>query len=450
MNGKPVPALTAITNVPRRLALCWRSDPAARVVVPAVCLCYDVMMVTRVVFAGPDAGPHAGMLLRQSWGLPVLIALCAISIGALLARLRHPFIAVCVTCVTYLCAALFQVQAYMALPVLFALYSCVVFCCMPYLIGGVCVNAAVLALGWLLPFRAPSDAWAMFLLPMAFLESVAIALGLCSRGIRERRGAIEEIERQRRHALELERQRDMERRRTDIAAELHDSVGHDLTAIIALTEGLEGVSGDPQIEEAIAMVNELARSGLADTRQAVRALQSCGEETAEDAGYGRMRTWNDVTPILQHARRSGFIVAHTETGRRPDDEAQADLCFAVTREAVTNAIRHGHDLHRIVVSWDHANGGTLTVTVRNDGSTRDDSTAGDGSEHADDGTGMGLHRLNHLITAAGGSLEAGPDDAGYTLKAVIPSMKPANGTDNGRDKSADGIKSATKTKEQQS
>lgn len=41
---------------------------------------------------------------------------------------------------------------------------------------------------------------------------------------------------------------------------------------------------------------------------------------------------------------------------------------------------------------------------------------------------MGLNRLNRLITAADGSFEAGPDDMGYALKAVIPAMRPAGGT----------------------
>lgn len=416
----------------------WRSNPVARMAAPAVCLCYDVMMLTRAVFVGPGTDPHAGMLLRQSWGLPLLVVLCAMSIGALLARLRHPFLAACAACDVYLCAALFDVQTYMALPVLFALYSCVAFCRVPYLVAGITVNVGALVLGWLLPFRSPLESWATFLLPMAFLGAMTVALGLCSRGIRERREAAEAIERQRRHAADIERQRDLERRRAGIAAELHDSVGHDLTAIIALTEGLEGVSGDPQIEEAIATVNELARSGLADTRQAVRALQAPDANPALDRGhptFSQLHAWDDITPILNHAKRLGSIVAQTETGRRPDDPQQADLCFTVTREAITNAIRHGRNLHRIVVSWDHAGNGSLTVTVRDDG-------AGGNPERHDDAndtdtatatrTGMGLDRLDKLVTAAGGSFEAGPDAMGYTLKAVIPSTRPGGETGGSR------------------
>ncbi|BAQ31224.1 sensor histidine kinase [Bifidobacterium scardovii] len=415
------------------LAKFWRSSSVARMAVPVLCLCYDVMMLTRIVFAGPGADPQAGVLTRQPWGLPLMVVLCLISVGALLVRLRRPFVAACVVCAAYLCAALFGMEAYMALPMLFALYSCTLLCVPSLLVVGITVNAAVLVSGALLHMRTSVEPWAI-LLPMAFLDASVIALGLCSRGIRERREAKAVIEDQRRRGVELERQRDEARRRTDIAAELHDSVGHDLTAIIALTEGLGGMSGDPQIDEAIATVNELARSGLADTRQAVCALQNPDASPVMDRGhstFSQLHTWNDVAPILSHAKQLGFIVAHTETGYRPDDPRQADLCFTVTREAVTNAIRHARNLRRIVISWDHADNGSLTVIVRDDGASGNPEQH-DGANDAATGTGMGLNRLGELVAAAGGSFEAGPDNMGYMLKAVMPSMQSGRGNGNGR------------------
>ena len=45
-----------------------------------------------------------------------------------------------------------------------------------------------------------------------------------------------------------------------MAAELHDSVGHDLTAIIALSEGLAGAAGDAELDDAIAAINALAHT----------------------------------------------------------------------------------------------------------------------------------------------------------------------------------------------
>lgn len=71
------------------------------------------------------------------------------------------------------------------------------------------------------------------------------------------------------------------------SAELHDSVGHDLTAIAALSEGIAGETGIEQLDRDIASINVLARSGLGDTRRTVRALAS-GEDVF---GQDYIDTW---------------------------------------------------------------------------------------------------------------------------------------------------------------
>ena len=78
-------------------------------------------------------------------------------------------------------------------------------------------------------------------------------------------------------------QRDAARHQARVAAELHDSVGHALTAIIALSEGMQGAGGSPQTDEAIDMMNALAREGLADTRRAVASLQTAPGPSPDDA-----------------------------------------------------------------------------------------------------------------------------------------------------------------------
>ena len=70
----------------------------------------------------------------------------------------------------------------------------------------------------------------------------------------------------------LAAQRDTARRQARVAGELHDSVGHALTAIIALSERLRDASDDAMVNEAVDMINSLAREGLADTRSAVASL----------------------------------------------------------------------------------------------------------------------------------------------------------------------------------
>ena len=97
-------------------------------------------------------------------------------------------------------------------------------------------------------------------------------------------------ERERFRALRAERDRAVSR--AGIAAELHDSVGHGLTAIIALSEELAG-GVDPEVDEALGGINEVARECLEQTRRAVRAL-------ADDAGQAYL--WLRAHPGGAHQR----------------------------------------------------------------------------------------------------------------------------------------------------
>ncbi|WEV66591.1 histidine kinase [Bifidobacterium sp. ESL0764] len=273
-----------------------------------------------------------------------------------------------------------------------------------------------------------------------------------------------------------------------MAAELHDSVGHDLTAIIALAEGLDGSGDSPEVNDAIAMVNDLARQGLADTRTAVKALQPDNQSEDRDAdqknshaskpdvageiekdipnrnaiitAQAGLHDWDDIEPILGHSRQIGIATALTETGRRPQDQRQADLVFTITRESITNTIRHGQGANRIVVSWDHDAQGGIAITVRDNGKSADGLGRSNVAENnlvvsngqkdktglADSGNnvgayrsgfkqadaislesiehsgGTGLTRLKTSVERVRGTFAAGPDADGWTVKAYIPSL----------------------------
>lgn len=220
-----------------------------------------------------------------------------------------------------------------------------------------------------------------------------------------------------RRAAELAFQRDAAIRRSRIAGQLHDSVGQGLTVIIALSEGLAGKTDDPRVEDALHGINEIARESLGDTRKAVRALTEFdGAANGDDTHTQEsdQHSWDDIRPILAHARRLGIVTVFTETGTRADDEAQADLCFDVTREAITNAIRHGQNVVHISIAWNHSENGTVAVIIRNDGSpARKDA-------RKDDGTG--LVRLFHRVESASGIFEYGPNEDGeWVVEATIPS-----------------------------
>ena len=239
------------------------------------------------------------------------------------------------------------------------------------------------------------------------------------------------------HAAEqqLVVQRDAARYQARVAAELHDSVGHSLTAIIALSEGLHGASGIPDVDEAIDLVNSLARDGLADTRNAVASLQS-SPPLLDDFGSGTVtstrpevvadvRGWDQLEDLLCTVRATGISAALTETGRRPSDtavgRALGELVYIVIREALTNVMRHAEGATRVVVSLDHT-GSSTRVTVSDDGQVTVHANSSQNSHEPP--TGHGLTNLASVIHERGGALEVGPSIApgsgGWVLRALVP------------------------------
>ena len=251
--------------------------------------------------------------------------------------------------------------------------------------------------------------------------------------------AMASISRSRREALEhgdaqlaaqsakhrLVAQRDAARHQARVAAELHDSVGHDLTAIISLTEGLAGTVGDPDVDEAIGTINALAREGLADTRHAVDALSPLPSAAGDAVGP---RGWDRLGEPLTTVRATGLSAALTETGRRPEDPRVGALVYTVVREALTNVMRHASGATRAVVALDHADGATR-ITVSDDGhaqgapSAQEDGAPQPGPPEgplAAPSSGHGLIHLAEALHEAGGTLSAGPVPGGWRLHAVVP------------------------------
>jgi signal transduction histidine kinase len=260
--------------------------------------------------------------------------------------------------------------------------------------------------------------------PVLLVGVVAVAV----RARREVTGARERELAEQRRAAVLAGQRDAARRRSRIAGELHDSVGHGLTTIIALSQGIEerlgGTTGDPDADRALAAIIGVAKDSLDDTRTALRALAATdeGDASSSPSLTPPERTWEDIRPVLDAARAAGCVVTLTETGRHPDDARQAELCFSVTREAVTNALRHGVAVTRIGVAWDHARDGSVTAVITNDGEVAGAAQPWTARPSAG---GTGLRRLSRSLREAGGSLSAEPsplDGAGWQVRAVIPAL----------------------------
>lgn len=373
-------------------------------VAPIACVILEAAFLTRYIsLLPPDYDPVSMWLLV--WCVAAILV-------CVFLRRRCPLVVTLVACACAAASAHVDEGAYTGVPLLVLMYGMVAR--QDYLRAAAAV-LAVLAAFWAPVYLAGSENLA--LVHFEWVLAVVVA-ALVSRALWAGRRATRELEEERAARERVARERDEAEERSRVAGELHDSVGHDLTAIIALSEGLMGATGDVTLDAAVASINDLARAGLSDTRRAVRQISALHGDVV---GSGRpdLHTWDDVRPVLEHARSVGLVVAFTETGSRSPDRRQAGLVFSVTCEAVTNVLRHARDAHRVTVAWDHAGDGSCTVTVRDDGSP---------VEEVDD-AGTGLVRLGRRVEGAGGAFDAGPSpDGGWEVRAVIPRLDSAADT----------------------
>ena len=326
----------------------WDDAPLLRLAAPVLCVAWEAAMFARVVFAGAD--PSLSAPSSQA----ALFVLMAVGCAALFLRYRLPVVSVLFESVVGLLASAMGALAYVYFLPLVALYACVARAPRREAAAGGVAAVATVALsavvdGFAGASASSSPSLAMSLAGIGYPLMLVLGAALLSRFRLQR---LREAE----AAARAEAERDRALAKSRIAAELHDSVGHDLTAIVALSEGLAGATGDEQLDRAIASINELARSGLADTRRAVRALAGEARSTAAPSALpgsaptekpAERHRWDEIAALLGSVRAAGVTAALTETGVRPDDPSQAGLAFRVCREGVTNALRHAAGLSRL-------------------------------------------------------------------------------------------------------
>ena len=400
------------------------------------CALYETVMLTRLILAPSSANQTLYQVMKSaSWGLPLFVVIIFLALVTLCLRRLYPMATLLVVSgLLTLTAAIYGSGcAYLVIPWLVSLYACAVEAkSVASLTAGLGSSAILGLLSIAFSANWHHDVhFTDLLYPTGLIFALCLTVAFLSRSVRQSRLSEQALEEERSHALTLAHERDQAMHQSRVAAQLHDSVGHDLTAIIALSEGLDHASGKPEIDEAISMINDLARQGLDDTRTAVKTLQSkAGPENDPAQSIGEEHGWNDIKPILDHARHAGISTALTETGRRPQDSRQANLAFTVTREAITNALRHGQGVDRIVVSWDHDSQGGTNITVRDDGQLLNNDTDNNGSN------GTGLARLRAEVQAHGGSFHSGPGPDGWILQARIPSLAATAADNTGKEESA--------------
>ena len=216
-----------------------------------------------------------------------------------------------------------------------------------------------------------------------------------------------------RQAAELQQKREalaeqaVEREHLRIARELHDSVGHSLSAMVLYADQADRVvdARPDGAHELLGTVTATGRAALADMDRFVRMLR--GEER-HPPGV------SNVDDLADEFRGLGLPVEVTITGQpRTLPEAVDASAYRITQEALTNTLKHAHA--RSAEVHLHYTTGSVTVTVVDDGAGCAEIDARTSRRH-------GLTGMRERATALGGDLHVGPGPggAGFTVEARLP------------------------------
>lgn len=193
------------------------------------------------------------------------------------------------------------------------------------------------------------------------------------------------------------------RARTAMARDLHDTLGHSLSAVTIELEAVRRLvhRAPDEAAAAAASAQSVARQGMADLRDFVGGLrQEWGEPRQAGAELERL--------AADAARRSGWDLQLELADPWPGEGA---LLVPVLREALTNAERHAHASRvTVAVRWD---AGWVIGMVEDDGVGFAAGAASSGH--------WGLVNMKERIQAVGGTfaVESQPG-RGTRLTARVP------------------------------
>ncbi|MEE2056426.1 sensor histidine kinase [Rhodococcus artemisiae] len=200
----------------------------------------------------------------------------------------------------------------------------------------------------------------------------------------------------------LEERTDLLLEHTRLARELHDSIGHALTAAV-LQAGAARAAGDPEFTaRALRAIEETGRDALDDLDRVLLVLR-------DSTGPGDRPTLADAHRLVESARSAGAEVDVSVTGAL--DHVPGPLSregYRIVQESLTNALRHAGPGPVLVRAQVDAERLELEVT----------SALPVGVSPTDRGSGLrGIRERAELL---GGRAVTGPADGVWLVHVTLP------------------------------
>ncbi|WP_164704382.1 sensor histidine kinase [Blastococcus litoris] len=207
--------------------------------------------------------------------------------------------------------------------------------------------------------------------------------------------------------------------RNRLARDLHDTIGHALTASLLQATAArrtltppEGTPLQPDFaRQALQHIETNTRTALAELDRVLTVLRA--EDDGRDPAPFAAPSLADLEELLSGLRDGGLPVALVLDGDVDDVPLGVqELAYRVVQEGTTNVLRHAGT--PLTVAQVARSGDTLVVRVCNERASSLESRPGPGG-------GRGLAGLRERAAAAGGTLSAEPTPSGgFELCATLP------------------------------
>ncbi|WP_329307236.1 histidine kinase [Streptomyces sp. NBC_01260] len=202
--------------------------------------------------------------------------------------------------------------------------------------------------------------------------------------------------------------------RNQLARELHDSVGHALSAVTLQAGAARRVlDSDPEfVREALTAIEETTRRTVGELDSVLGLLRQGAEDAAGPAGPG-------LDALDGLLARCGVPVSYSAEGDQGAvAKAVAREAYRIVQEGLSNALRHGG----------HGAPVRLRITVHTEElEIVMDSPLPERPPPLRPGGGHGLHGIAERAVLLGGRTGAGPHDGGWRLTACLPLRTPGRG-----------------------
>lgn len=193
------------------------------------------------------------------------------------------------------------------------------------------------------------------------------------------------------------------RERNRIGREVHDTVGHALTLLIALAENVKTrlENSQEELKNMLDRIIEISRQALNDIRSCLKGM--CGEFSKNT----NLADW--LKDLSNDYISSGTKIEVSISENLPVlDTSRAMAIFRICQESITNAIRHGQAKTVNIIIKGHSKGIRLYIFD-------------DGKGCSNIVKGYGLTGMEERVAKLGGNISFGSDgEKGFNIIANLP------------------------------